>query len=321
MTRPSAEHQYLGLLQTIRDDGGQRGDRTGTGTRSLFGEQMRYDLREGFPALTSKRIALGAVAHELIWMLDGDNNLQYLAKNNVNIWNEWPFKAYLDSQNEPLPEQGSPEWKAKMSDFLDNVRSNDDFAAKYGSLGPVYGYQWRHWPKGDGSEVDQITEAQDTIRNNPDSRRIIVSAWNTGDIEAMSKSGLPPCHAFFQFYASNQRDPETDKPYLDMKLYQRSADMFLGVPFNMAQYAMLLTMMSQTTDRTPRYFTHSFGDTHIYNNHIEQVNEQLSRRDNLYPSATLELNPEVRDVTKFTFADIAIKDYQHHPAIKAPVAI
>ena len=319
--KQSAEQQYLGLLESIRDEGEVRHDRTGTGTRCLFGEQLRYDLREGFPALTSKAVALGAVAHELIWMLDGDNNLQYLAQNNVNIWNEWPFVSYLDQTGQARPEQGSDEWKAKMANFLQNIRENDNFAAKYGSLGPVYGYQWRHWPKANGRQVDQIAEAQDTIRNNPDSRRIIVSAWNTGDIEEMSQSGLPPCHAFFQFYVSNTRDPESGKPYLDMKLYQRSADMFLGVPFNMAQYAMLLTMMAQTTERTPRYFMHSFGDTHIYNNHIDQVNEQLSRRDDLYAPPTLKLNTQVTDITQFTAGDIEVKNYQHHQAIRAKVAI
>lgn len=317
----SAEKQYLSLLRRIRDEGEERPDRTGTGTKSLFGEQMKFDLSEGFPLLTSKRVALGAIAHELVWMLSGSSNIQYLAKNNVGIWNEWPFKAYLKATGQPMPEQGSDEWNLEINRFTDNIKTDDEFASNYGNLGPVYGYQWRHWPDSRGKEVDQILEAQRTIRENPDSRRIIVSAWNVGDLEDMSISGLPPCHMTFQFYASEQIDPTSGRPYLDMKLYQRSADMFLGVPFNMAQYAILLSMMAQSTGRTPRYFVHSFGDTHIYNNHTVQVNEQLSRESELFDPPVLRLNPLITDITKFQRSDIAIEGYEHHPAIKAPVAI
>lgn len=317
----TAENQYLSLLRRIRDEGEERSDRTGTGTKSLFGEQMKFDLREGFPLLTSKRVAIGAVAHELVWMLSGSSNIRYLAENNVGIWNEWPFKAYLKATGQQLPEQGSDEWNSRIDQFIDNIKTDDKFAAEYGDLGPVYGYQWRHWPDSRGREVDQILEAQRTIRENPDSRRIIVNAWNVGDLEDMSISGLPPCHMTFQFYASEQIDPTTGQQYLDMKLYQRSADMFLGVPFNMAQYAILLSMMAQSTDRTPRYFVHTFGDTHIYNNHTDQVDEQISRESDLYPSPVLELNPEITDITNFKRDDIVVKDYRHHPGIKAPVAI
>lgn len=316
-----AETQYLNLLKDIRDNGEQRTDRTGVGTRSLFGEQMKYDLREGAPVLTSKRVALGSVAHELVWMLDGDSNIEYLVKNKVPIWNEWPFVSWLDRTGQTRPPQGSDEWNGLMKQFTDSIANDHDFAAAYGDLGPVYGYQWRHWSDGRGGEVDQILQAQETIRKNPDSRRIIVNAWNVADIEEMAKAGLPPCHMTFQFYGSQQKDPETGKPYLDMKMYQRSADMFLGVPFNMAQYAMLLMMMAQATDREARYFVHTFGDTHIYNNHVDQVNEQLSRADNLYPIPRIVLNPDIKDITAFRRDDIGIEGYESHPAIKAPIAV
>lgn len=316
-----AETQYLNLLAKIRDEGEDRGDRTGTGTRSLFGEHMRYDLREEFPALTTKRVALGTVAHELVWMTHGDNNLQYLAKNNVHIWDEWPFVRWLQVTGQERPAQGSDKWKQLMGTYLERVREDDEFAAEHGNLGPIYGYQWRRSPDGKGGEIDQLSIAQETIRHNPESRRIIVNSWIPADIEEMAKAGLPPCHMFFQFYPSNQIDPETGKPFLDMVMHQRSADMFLGVPFNMAQYAMLLEMMSQATERRARYFTHNFGDTHIYKNHFDQVNTQLSRADDLYPAPRLALNPDIKDVTQFTRDDIVVEGYQSHPGIKAQVSI
>lgn len=312
MPRPSAERQYLDLLTEIRDEGDNKSDRTGTGTRSIFGPQMRYDLREGFPALTTKRVALGAVATELCWMLQGDRNLQYLVQRNCHIWNEWPFVSYLNRTGQAEPEQGSDEWTAAMANFVEQVKTDDDFAATFGDLGPVYGYQWRHWPNGTEQGIDQLAIAQDTIRNNPDSRRNIVNAWNVGQLGEMSESGLPPCHMFYQFYVTSDGE-------LDMKMYQRSADMFLGVPFNMAQYAMLLSMMAQTTGTTPRYLTHTFGDAHIYNNHFDQVETQLAREP--YDPPRLVLNPDVKDIWDFTPQDVKIEDYQHHPGIKAPVAI
>lgn len=311
MTR-SAERQYLDLLADIRDNGDSKGDRTGTGTRSIFGPQMQYDLREGFPLLTTKKITLGTVATELCWMLKGDRNLQYLVKRNCNIWNEWPFVSYLRRTGKTIPEQGTDEWKSAMADYVELVKTDDAFAEEFGDLGPVYGYQWRHCPDGSENGIDQLSIAQDTIRNNPNSRRNIVNAWNVSELDAMSKSGLPPCHMMYQFYVSSKGE-------LDMKMYQRSADTFLGVPFNMAQYAMLLSMMAQTTDTTPRRLIHTFGDTHIYNNHLDQVEAQLARDP--YPAPTIQLNPAVKDIWDFEPEDITIRGYQHHPAIRAQVAI
>lgn len=273
---------------------------------------MQYDLREGFPALTTKKVALGAVATELVWMLKGDRNIKYLVERGCNIWNEWPFYAYLQHTDQTIPPQGSDEWKGLMSKYLDKIKTDDNFAAEFGDLGPVYGYQWRHFPDGSFNGIDQIAIAQDTIRNNPDSRRIIVDAWNVSEIEEMSKSGLPPCHMMYQFYVTNDGE-------LDMKFYQRSADMFLGVPFNMAQYALLLSMMAQTTGTKPRRLIHTFGDAHIYSNHTNQVRTQLSRVP--FEPPTLRLNPDVKEVWDFEPTDVEIIGYQSHPAIKAQVAI
>lgn len=333
--RPSYEDQYLDLAEEILLDGETRGDRTGVGTRELFGEQMKFDLRNGFPVLTTKKVALGNVASELAWMLHGDTNLRYLAKHNNHIWDEWPFVAYLRQTHQEIPEQGSDEWKAKKATYIEQVIANqpihnatdnsteETFAEKYGELGPVYGHQWRAWEGYDGEPIDQLRKVQEAIRTEDRSmgRRLIVSAWNTAQIDEMSKSGLPPCHTLFQFNASEQSDPETGKKYLDMQLYQRSADWFLGVPFNMAQYAMMLSAMAQTTGRTPRYFTHTFGSAHIYNNHIEQVKEQLSRRGKLHAAPRLELNPDVIDIGDFQAEDFKVVGYTSHPAIRAQVAI
>ena len=308
----TAERQYLDLLTRIRDEGDEKSDRTGTGTRSVFGPQMEYDLREGFPVLTTKRVALGTVATELCWMLHGDNNLQYLVERNCNIWNEWPFVSYLHRTGQVIPEQDSPEWKAAMNEYVTQVKQDDAFAKRNGDLGPVYGYQWRYWQDGRGGEIDQLASVQDAIRTTPDSRRMIVNTWNVADIDDMAKSGLPPCHMMYQFYVSKNGE-------LDMKLYQRSADMFLGVPFNMAQYAMLLTMMAQTTDTTPRRLVHTFGDAHIYSNHFDQVNMQLERTPLAAPQ--IRLNPDVKDIWDFEPEDISIEGYEHYPAIRAQVAI
>lgn len=309
----NAEQQYLDLLTDIRDTGDHRGDRTGVGTRSVFGPQLRYDLREGFPLLTTKRVAMGAIATELCWMLKGDRNIRYLLEHNCNIWNEWPFVNYLRETKQPIPPQGTDEWREKMSEYVELIKTDDNFAEDYGDLGPVYGYQWRHWQDGrefDG--VDQLAIAQDTIRHSPTSRRNVVSAWNVGDLKAMEKSGLPPCHMFYQFYVTSNGE-------LDMKMYQRSADMFLGVPFNMAQYALLLTMMAQTTGTTPRTFTHTFGDAHIYTNHTDQVNQQLAREPRKLPSLTLNAN--VKEIWDFNPEDITVEDYNPHPPIRGQVAI
>ena len=326
---PGYEDQYLDLAERILEEGEVRGDRTGVGTRELFGEQMKFDLREGFPVLTTKKVALGAVASELAWMLHGDTNLRYLAEHNNHIWDEWPFVAYLEELKIPQPPQGSDEWNQLKKAYLDQIIADEKideettFSQKYGDLGPVYGHQWRAWEGYDGEPIDQLRKVQEAIRTEDRSmgRRLIVSAWNAAQIDEMSKRGLPPCHTLFQFNASEQSDPETGKKYLDMQLYQRSADWFLGVPFNMVQYAMMLSAMAQTTDRTPRYFTHTFGSAHIYNNHIDQVEEQLLRRDDLKPAPRLELNPDVKDIGDFQAEDFKIVGYTSHPAIRGQVAI
>lgn len=318
----SGEKQYLDIAQRILEEGEFTEDRTGVGTYKLFGSpQMEMDLRQGFPLLTSKKVPVSLIGSELAWMLHGDTNLQYLLEHNNHIWDEWPFVSYLKRTGQEVPEQGSDAWKAAMGDYCTRVMADTAFAAEHAELGPVYGRQWRAWEGQDGQPIDQLAIAQDTIRNNPSSRRIIVSAWNVGELEEMSESGLPPCHAFFQFNTSNRVDETTGKKYLDMKMYQRSADWFLGVPFNMAQYALLLSAMAQATDRTPRYFTHTFGDAHIYSNHVDQVKLQLSRRDELFAAPTLRLNPERTDIGSFEAEDFVIENYQHHPAIKAQVAI
>ena len=262
--------QYLDLLQHVLDHGVLKEDRTGTGTHSVFGYQMRFDLQNGFPLLTTKKLHLKSIIHELLWFLKGDTNVKYLQANGVRIWNEW--------------------------------------ADENGDLGHIYGYQWRSWPDYDGGHIDQIKEAIDTIQNNPDSRRIIVSAWNVADLPQMN---LPPCHAFFQFYVANGK--------LSLQLYQRSADIFLGVPFNIASYALLLMMVAQVTGLDAGDFVHTLGDAHIYNNHIEQVREQLSREPRALP--TMKLNPNVKSIFDFKYEDFELTDYNPHPHIAGKVAV
>ncbi|MCK0198280.1 thymidylate synthase [Ancylobacter sp. 6x-1] len=262
--------QYHELLERILREGRRKDDRTGTGTLSLFGHQMRFDLAEGFPLVTTKRLHLRSIIHELLWFLAGDTNVRYLRENGVTIWDEWA----------------------------------DDM----GELGPVYGHQWRSWPDGKGGEIDQIAQVIAEIRRNPDSRRLIVSAWNPADISQMA---LPPCHCLFQFYVLDGK--------LSCQLYQRSADAFLGVPFNIASYALLTHMVAQVTGLEVGDFVHSFGDLHIYANHLEQVHEQLSRSPRALPR--LVLNPAVTDLFAFRFEDIAVEGYDPHPAIKASVAV
>ncbi|HWT55485.1 MAG TPA: thymidylate synthase [Candidatus Microsaccharimonas sp.] len=306
--------QYHDLLRDIRDNGRGKDDRTGVGTRSVFGRQIRFNLADGFPAITTKKLYMNSIVHELLWFLAGDNNIEYLVKNKVNIWNEWPYRNYVQrktGKTVSAADTQTDEWREGMKVFIDKVATDHNFAKKWGGLGPVYGYQWRHWPDGKGGEIDQIQKVIDTIKNNPTSRRNIVSAWNVADIDEMAISGLPPCHTIFQF---NVHDGK-----LDCQLYQRSADMFLGVPFNIASYALLTVMIAQVTGLEPGEFVHTFGDAHIYNNHIDQVNEQLSREP--YELPQIWVNPEVKDIFGFKFDDIKLVNYQSHPAIKAPIAV
>jgi len=262
--------QYLDLMQHVLDNGVEKSDRTGTGTKSVFGHQLRFDLSKGFPLVTTKKCHLRSIIHELLWFLKGDTNIKYLKENGVRIWDEW-----ADSD---------------------------------GNLGPVYGYQWRSWPSSSGKHIDQITQLIDQIKSNPDSRRLIVSAWNVGEIENMA---LPPCHAFFQFYVADGK--------LSCQLYQRSADIFLGVPFNISSYALMTMMIAQVCDLELGDFVHTFGDAHIYSNHFEQANLQLSREPKSLPK--MKINQDVKNIFDFSFEDFELLDYNPHPHIKAPVAI
>jgi thymidylate synthase len=262
--------QYHQLMQTVLDNGTFKNDRTGTGTYSVFGYQMRFDLREGFPMVTTKKVHLRSIIHELLWFLKGETNIKYLKDNGVSIWNEW--------------------------------------ADENGELGPVYGHQWRSWPARDGGTIDQITNLIEMIKKNPDSRRLIVTAWNPADVDQMA---LPPCHSLFQFYVADGR--------LSCQLYQRSADIFLGVPFNIASYALLTLMVAQVCGLQPGDFVHTFGDAHLYANHIEQTKLQLSRE--FKPLPQMKLNPEVKDIFGFTFEDFTLENYDPHPHIKAAVAV
>lgn len=303
--------QYLELLEDIKQNGVKKGDRTGTGTVSVFGRQLRFDLAEGFPLLTTKKMFLRGIIHELIWFLQGSSNIKYLVDNDVHIWDEWPYKHYLQEQGKPVPASDSAEWKAGIKEFTEKIKNNDKFAKNWGELGPVYGYQWRNWPTPDGKHIDQISKLIDTLKNDPNSRRMIVSAWNVADIDEMAKAGLPPCHLLFQFYVASGK--------LSCQMYQRSADTFLGVPFNIASYSLLTMMIAQATGLKPGDFVHTFGDTHIYLNHFEQVDEQLKRKPKKLPK--MKINPKVKSIFDFTIDDFELVGYDPYPAIWAPIAI
>ncbi len=262
--------QYHKLLQHILDNGTDRGDRTGTGTRSIFGHQMRFDLNEGFPCVTTKKLHLRSIIHELLWFISGDTNIKYLKENQVRIWDEW--------------------------------------ADENGDLGPVYGHQWRSWPDGNGGTIDQISQLVDQLKNNPNSRRHIVSAWNVADVKDMA---LPPCHCLFQFFVADGK--------LSCQLYQRSADTFLGVPFNIASYALFTMMLAQVCGLKPGEFIHTFGDAHLYSNHMDQAKLQLSR--DFRPLPTMKINPDVKDIFNFKYEDFELMNYDPHPTIKAPIAV
>ena len=298
---------YLDLMRHIRDHGVKKEDRTGTGTVSIFGHQMRFDLAAGFPLVTSKKVHLKSIIHELLWFIRGDTNIRYLVNNGVGIWNDWPYQSWLrETGGDKDLIMYSPEWTAQKRLFIERIKTDTDFADKYGDLGPVYGKQWR-----DFGGVDQLAQLVDDINVNPDSRRLIVSAWNPQDIPVMVKSGLPPCHSLFQFYVVEGR--------LSCQLYQRSADVFLGVPFNIASYAILTLMIAQVTGLKPGDFVHTFGDAHLYLNHMDQVNEQLSRTT--FPLPTLKINPKVSNLFDFVFEDFELQHYQSHDPISAPVAV
>ena len=296
--------QYLDLLKKIKEDGIVKSDRTGTGTRSIFGYQMRFDLSEGFPLLTTKRVFLKGVIHELLWFLAGDTNIKYLVDNGVHIWDNDAYRFY----KELCAKQGVE--PISMEEFLVAAQQQTPSPIEgyaYGNLNHVYGYQWRSWGKPDGSAIDQVKQVIDTIKNTPDSRRMIVSAWNVADVEDMA---LPPCHVLFQFYVADGK--------LSCQLYQRSADTFLGVPFNIASYALLTMMIAQECGLQAGEFVHTLGDTHLYLNHMEQVDEQLSRTPRTLP--TMRLNPDVKSVFDFKYEDFTLEGYDPHPTIKAPMS-
>ena len=260
---------------------------------------MRLDLSQGFPLLTTKKVPMKAIIHELIWFVRGDSNLKYLADNNVHIWDEWPFKAYLVRNNLPVPATGSEEWNTGIKAFIEKIKSDDAFAKEYGNLGPIYGYQWRNWPAPDGKHIDQLKNVIDQIKNNPNSRRMIVSAWNVADIDEMAKAGLPPCHCLFQFYVANGK--------LSCQLYQRSCDTFLGVPFNIASYSLLTMMIAQSCGLEPGEFVWTGGDVHLYLNHIEQAQLQLSRANDLRPMPTMKINPAIKNIEDFKIEDFELE--------------
>ncbi|MDN4848230.1 thymidylate synthase [Ligilactobacillus salivarius] len=314
------EEPYLQLIRDILEKGHKKSDRTGTGTKSLFGYQMRFNLAEGFPLLTTKKVPFGLIKSELLWFLRGDTNIRFLLEHNNHIWDEWAFKNWVQSDEYHGPDMTNFGLRAQEDDnfnkvyqdekkkFCQKIVEDQEFANKFGNLGDVYGAQWRHWQTRNGETIDQIKDVIETIKNNPDSRRMIVTAWNPEDVPL---SALPPCHTLFQFYVNDGK--------LSCQLYQRSADVFLGVPFNIASYALLTHMIARETRLEVGEFVHTLGDAHIYLNHLDQVNEQLERSP--YDAPKLWLNPEKKNIMDFEMKDIKVKNYRSHSAIKAPVAV
>lgn len=290
---------YLQFLQDILAYGDKKEDRTNTGTVSLFGYQMRFDVSKGFPLLTTKKVHFKSILVELLWFIKGDTNIKYLVDRDVRIWNDWPYELFTKSE----------EYNGEsMEEFVERIKADDDFAARFGELGPVYGKQWRHFEGKDGKFIDQLAWVIEEIKRNPDSRRLIVNSWNAPLVEEMA---LPPCHMMFQFYVRNNT--------LSLQLYQRSADAFLGVPFNIASYALLLMMVAQVCDLEVGDFVHTIGDAHIYLNHLEQVEKQLNRKPRALP--TMRINPEKRQIDDFVFEDFELVDYNPHSGLKAKVAV
>lgn len=314
------EQPYLDLLQKIMLEGHDKSDRTGVGTRSIFGAQMHFDLSKGFPIITTKHVPFGLIKSELLWFLRGDTNIKFLLEHKNHIWDEWAFKNWVssteyngpDMTNFGLRQQNDElfniKYQEQMKIFTEKILSDVTFSKKYGDLGNVYGAQWRRWQTSRGDTIDQLGNIIEQIKTNPDSRRLIVSAWNPEDIPNVA---LPPCHVLFQFYVNDNK--------LSLQLYQRSGDMFLGVPFNIASYSLLLNLVARETGLELGEFVHTLGDAHIYKNHFDQVNKQLSR--NAYDSPTLWLNPLKHRVLDFEMKDIKLIDYNHHGTIKAPVAV
>ncbi|MBA3925024.1 thymidylate synthase [Listeria rustica] len=312
--------QYLELERFVLENGTQKGDRTGTGTISTFGYQMRYDLAEGFPIMTTKRVPFKLVVSELLWFLHGDTNIRYLLEHNNNIWNEWAFERWVKSVDYNGPDmtdfglraESDESFKAvyleEMASFKARILADDAFAAQYGELGNIYGKQWREWRTSTGETIDQLADLIAMIKTNPNSRRLIVSAWNPEDVPSMA---LPPCHTLFQFYVADGK--------LSCQLYQRSADIFLGVPFNIASYALLTHLIARETGLAVGEFVHTMGDAHLYNNHIEQVKEQLTREPRALPKLVLSDAPA--SIFEFDVADVTLEGYDPHPAIKAPISV
>lgn len=314
------EAAYLALGQKILEEGNVKSDRTGTGTKSVFGYQMRFDLTKGFPLLTTKRVPFGLIKSELLWFLKGDTNIRYLLEHNNHIWDEWAFKKYVESEDYTgvdmtdfgrrclVDEAFNAQYQKELQLFCTRILEDEAFAAKFGDLGKVYGYQWRHWQTSRNETIDQIKDVIDMIKTTPDSRRLIVSAWNPEDIPTMA---LPPCHTMFQFYVHENK--------LSCQLYQRSGDVFLGIPFNIASYALLTHLIARETGLEVGEFIHTIGDAHLYSNHLEQMQMQLSREIKAFPK--LRINEEVSLIFDLDVQDITVEGYDPHPAIKAPIAV